>query len=438
MHDAAGLFLFPAPFIFWQRTAFRHFFLRPHLLPPSDMLSGKYIVVGAVADDPLALDIAHYMRQETDIADILAYKQFANTEFCPRFISDESDLDHIGHGLEGKTVIIVSSCSGQHTRNARAMRTFLVARAAKDNGAEKVILIEPDLFYSAQDRGPRPEYGHVAFQRTVSDYKKFDGQPWSAMLYAQLLKTSGVDVVMTVHNHSVAVAELFQNIFDGNFFNLSPAELYASYLANHASLTQANSGDGLIICAPDKGAAPFAKSVYEAYVRESSGLLLKSAPNLLIMSKERTGERQVAIQAADTSPTKLEEIKGKEVVVCDDMVRTGGTIVACCKELKKAGASRVLFLVTHFNSSQEVKENLNDDVVDDIITTDTLPNILNRDMQGRLRKKMLVLKISRWIVNVLRNKILHLNLPEYCPPYNVDISRKNPYWAENQDLKDNL
>ena len=92
------------------------------------MLSGKYIVVGAVADDPLALDIAHYMRQETDIADILAYKQFANTEFCPRFISDESDLDHIGHGLEGKTVIIVSSCSGQHTRNARAMRTFLVAR----------------------------------------------------------------------------------------------------------------------------------------------------------------------------------------------------------------------------------------------------------------------------------------------------------------------
>ena len=403
------------------------------------MLSGKYIIVGAVADDPLALDIAHYMHQETDISDILAYKQFANSEFCPRFISDEADFDHIGYALKGKTVIIVSSCSGQHTRNARAMRTFLVARAAKDNGAEHVILVEPDLFYSAQDRGPRPEYGHVAFQRTPSDYKKFDGQPWSAMLYAQLLKTSGLDAVLTVHNHSVAVAELFEKLFDGNFFNLSPAELYASYLANHASLTQANLSDkGLVICAPDKGAAPFAKAVFNAYVKESTGLLLKKEPSLLIMSKERTGERQVAIKAADTSPTALEDIAGREVVVCDDMVRTGGTIVACCKQLKAAGASRVLFVVTHFNSSQEVKENLNDDVVDDIITTDTLPNILNRDMQGRLRKKMLILKISRWIVNVLRNKILKLNLPEYCPAYTVDISRKNPYWAENQDLRDNL
>ena len=397
------------------------------------------IVVGVMSDDPLAGDIAHHMGQETEISDLVSYKDFANTEFCPRFISDENDFDHIGHSLDGKTVIIVSSCSGQHTRNARAMRTFLVARAAKDNGAEHVILVEPDLFYSAQDRGPRPEYGHVAFQRTPSDYKKFDGQPWSAMLYAQLLKTSGVDAVLTVHNHSVAVAELFEKLFDGNFFNLSPAELYASYLANHASLTQANLSDkGLVICAPDKGAAPFAKAVFNAYVKESNGLLLKKEPSLLIMSKERTGERQVAIKAADTSPTALEDIAGREVVVCDDMVRTGGTIVACCKQLKAAGASRVLFVVTHFNSSQEVKENLNDDVVDDIITTDTLPNILNRDMQGRLRKKMLILKISRWIVNVLRNKILKLNLPEYCPAYTVDISRKNPYWAENQDLRDNL
>ena len=118
---------------------------------------GEIIVVGAVADDPLANDIAHYMQQDTEISDILAYKRFANTEFCPRFISDESDFAHIGHSLQGKTIILVSSCSGEHTRNARAMRSFLVACAAKDNGAKRVILVEPDLFYSAQDRGPLPD-----------------------------------------------------------------------------------------------------------------------------------------------------------------------------------------------------------------------------------------------------------------------------------------
>jgi len=80
------------------------------------------------------------------------------------------------------------------------MRCIMVARAAKDNGAAKVILVQPDLFYSAQDRGPRPGQGNIEFERTLKDYKKFDGQPFSAQLYAQMLKISGVDGVVTVHN----------------------------------------------------------------------------------------------------------------------------------------------------------------------------------------------------------------------------------------------
>ena len=402
------------------------------------MLNAKTIVVGVQSDDPFTSDIAHYMRQEVDVSDILAYKEFANTEFCPRFLSDESDFDHIGHGLDGKTVIIVSACSGNLTRNARAMRTFLVARAAKDNGAERVVLIEPDLFYSAQDRGPRPEYGRVAFQRSVSDYKKFDGQPWSAMLYAQLLKTAGVDEIMTVHNHSVAVQELFTNTFNGYFHNLSPARLYASYLANHSQLGQPDDDQGIIVCAPDKGATPFAQCVMKAYEEEISRDLLSrhKKPDFLIMSKERLGEREVVMKPAPDSPTNFDALKGREVVVCDDMVRTGGTIMACCKQLKAAGAARVLFVVTHFYSSQEVKDNLGSDVVDEIITTDTLPNILNRDMQGRLRKKMLVLKLEKWIVNELRCQVLHQDLPAYDPPYSVDISHKNPYWLASQALRD--
>ncbi len=402
------------------------------------MLSDKIIVVGTVSDDPLAIDIAHYMNQDTDISDILAFKQFANTEFCPRFISDENDMESIGYGLRGKTVIIVSACSGEHTRNARSMRTFLVARAAKDNGAEKVILVEPDLYYSAQDRGARPEYGHVAFTRTVQDYKKFDGQPWSAMLYAQLLKTSGVDEILTVHNHSVAVQELFTNTFDGHFYNLSPGGLYAGYLANHSALTLLDSDKGLVICAPDKGAKPFAMSVFDAFCQETEKMNLKAKPTFMVMAKERTGERSVTITAAADSPTSLADVAGREVVVCDDMVRTGGTIMTCCKKLKEAGASRVIFIVTHFYSSHEVKDNLNSEFIDQIITTNTLPNILNRDSQGRLRRKMLILKIERWIANELRSHVLGMDCQPYSPPYTVDISRKNPYWADNQDLKDNL
>ena len=397
------------------------------------------IVVGVMSDDPLAGDIAHHMGQETEISDLVSYKDFANTEFCPRFISDENDFDHIGHSLDGKTVIIVSSCSGLLTRNARAMRNFLMARAAKDNGAKRVVLVEPDLFYSAQDRGARPEFGRVAFVRDAKDYKKFDGQAFSSNLYAELLATAGVDDVLTVHNHSVSVQDIFNRRFSGNFYNLSPARLYANFLAEQETImSPEESRKGFVICAPDKGSAPFVKEVFGYLSDFAREISLPVMPQLLLMNKERLGERKVVINAHVDSPTRLEDIAGKEVIVFDDMVRTGNTIVECCKRLKECGARRVLFVVTHFYSSPEVKENLNNPAIDEIITTNTLPNILNRDMQGRLRRRMLVLKLERWISFHLRRDILGLpkTANDHKHLYTIDISRKNDRWERTREFQD--
>jgi len=68
--------------------------------PP--LLAGDVIVVGNSSDDPFAIDIAFALGQSEDIADLISMKVFANSEFCPRFISDENDLTEIGHQLEGK------------------------------------------------------------------------------------------------------------------------------------------------------------------------------------------------------------------------------------------------------------------------------------------------------------------------------------------------
>ena len=59
------------------------------------------------------------------------------------------------------------------------------------------------------------------------------------------------------------------------------------------------------------------------------------------------------------SPCPLEAIAGRDVIVFDDMVRTGNTVKECCRLLKEAGAERVVFFVTHFYSSPEVRESLN-------------------------------------------------------------------------------
>ncbi len=399
-------------------------------------MNGSLILVGGVADDPFAIDVAHYLGQQSEIADLIAYKTFANSEFCPRFIVAEDDLDHIGQGLRGKTVIIVSTCCGEHTRNARAMRTFLIARAAKDNGAECVVLIEPDLFFSAQDRGPQATHGQTDFVRTIADRKKFDGQPFSSRLYAQLLHVSGVDRVITVHNHSVSVERLFRAEFgEGTFLNLKPSDLYADYLMRHTVMEPRPEDRGFVVCAPDQGAVPFVREVQERLLARAETLLIAPRPSLLFMEKERASERRVEIRVRADSPTRPEDIRDRDVVVIDDMVRTGTTIVECCRCLKAWGARRVIFMVTHFHSSQEVKENLNDPAIDEIVTTNCLPAILNRDMQGRLRRKMLVLKIEKWIADTLRSAILG-EPPRHTPPYTVDVSSKNPLWKLMGDLRE--
>ena len=396
----------------------------------------SFIVVNTVSDDPFAIDVAHHCGQADEISDQISLKTFANTEFCPRFISHEEDVEHVGDTLRGQTSVIVSTCCVGDSRNALAMRNFLVARAAKDNGAARVILVEPDLFYSAQDRGPRPEHGETAFDRDIKDRKKFDGQPFSARLYGQLLKASGVDVVVTVHNHSVSVQRLFGREFNNQFFNLSPAELYCDYLVRHEISQQSSDSRGFLICAPDAGATPFAREVFSNLERSFSHLLLKPDIQLLFMGKVRSGERQVAISPAAHSPVQAEGIRDRDIIVFDDMVRTGHTIRQCCKVLKDSGARRVIYVVTHFHSSDEVKDNLNDAAIDEIVTTNTLPTILNRDMQGRLRKKMLVLKIEKWIAAFLLNKFAaRARIPEE-PLYSIDISSKNPRWRPHNHLQD--
>ena len=218
-------------------------------MEPSDV-----IIVGNTSDDPFAIDVAFTVGQSEDIADLISLKTFANTEFCPRFINDEADLSAIGSQLEGKTVVIVSTSSPTVSRNHLAMRNVLIARAAKDNGASAVVLVEPDLYYSAQDRGPRLDQGIVAFERDVHDRKKFDGQPFSARLYAEMLKLAGVDRVITVHNHSVSVQAEFTKVFEGHFHNLIPYEIYADYLRESNVVDYGSGGTGLTLCAPDKGA----------------------------------------------------------------------------------------------------------------------------------------------------------------------------------------
>ncbi len=378
------------------------------------------IIVSNVSDDPFAIDIGHACGQTEEMADLISLKVYANTEFCPRYLSDETNMDRIGKSLEGKAVVICSAATN-HTRGSLAMRTLILARAAKDNGARKVILVEPDLFYSAQDRGPF--HGEGEESRPIEDLKKFDGQPFSARLYAELLRSSGVDAVITVHNHSAKVQKLFSRTFGGEFYNLIPNEVYANYILKSDMVNTGKDGDNLVLCAPDMGALPFVNQVHES--------LGFSKVSRVIMQKSRFGERQVSMTLSDQSDIRLEDLEGKDVIVLDDMVRTGSTIVECCRQLRAGNPRKVCFGVTHFYASPEGRENMNSRDLDEILALNTIPSILNRDTQGRLRKKMVVLKIEKWIARFLMQH-LGRDASKFSEDfYSVDMSSKNPRWRPN-------
>lgn len=382
--------------------------------------SSDVLIVSNVSDDPFAIDLAHMCGQRDEIADLISLKVYANTEFCPRYISDESDMDRIGCSLEGKTVVICSAATSD-SRGSLAMRTLMLARGAKENGAKKVVLVEPDLFFSAQDRGPHR--GEDEENRSLEDLKKFDGQPFTAKLYAELLKLSGVDAVITVHNHSAKVQKLFGRTFHGEFHNLIPNEVYADYLKNSDMVTPGAGGDNLVLCAPDMGALPF--------VREVRASLDLPGARCIVMEKSRTGERQVRMQVSSRSDVPLEGIAGRDVIILDDMVRTGSTVVECCRLLREGNPNKIIFGVTHFYASPEGRENLNSPLLDEILSLNSIPSILNRDSQGRLRKKMVVLKIEKWIARFLL-EYLGKDPSKFSRDfYSVDMSSKNPRWRPN-------
>ncbi|PON19694.1 hypothetical protein C2W62_01240 [Candidatus Entotheonella serta] len=173
------------------------------------------------------------------------------------------------------------------------MRTFILAQAAKDNGAARVILVEPDLFYSTQDRGPYLDAGESPGSRSATDLKKFDGQPLTSHLYANLLKASGVDAVVTLHNHSEKVQQYFTQVFDNEFYNLIPSDVYADYIRSSDMLVTGENGENLVLCAPDKGAVSFVQQVKDK--------LALSQTRCIVMEKERYGERQVSMSVAPHS-----------------------------------------------------------------------------------------------------------------------------------------
>jgi ribose-phosphate pyrophosphokinase len=92
------------------------------------------------------------------------------------------------------------------------------------------------------------------------------------------------------------------------------------------------------------------------------------------------------------------DVKGRDCIIVDDMIDTGGTLAKAAEALKEHGAARVFAYATHAIFSGNAVQNLRDSVIDEIIITDSIP--LSAEM--RALKKVKQLSLSEMLAETIR------------------------------------
>lgn len=229
--------------------------------------------------------------------------------------------------IEDEEVVIVQTTGPP--QDMHIMQLFLMVDAAKDLGAEKVIAIVPYLAYARQDKRFLP------------------GEAISIETFIKLIEASGTDRFLTVNIHEEGVLKKFSVPAE----NLSAMTLLAEHFKNKELA-------GAFSLAPDKGALELAKEA-DKVLDGGCGWLRKERDRL-------TGEIRVEEEKFN--------IEGRDVIVFDDIISTGGTIAAAVKMLKTQGARKVYAACAHPLLVGEAQRKIMQGEAEEIVGTDCVPS----------------------------------------------------------------
>ncbi|XP_023226528.1 uncharacterized protein LOC111627190 [Centruroides sculpturatus] len=180
------------------------------------------------------------------------------------------------------------------------------------------------------------------------DRKSQGREPIGAKLVADLLATAGATKVIAVDLHNPSIQ---------GFFDLPVDDLRGQYiLAKQLKKIASN----LMIVSPDHGGAVKARLLAD---------ILGGPSEIAIIDKSRSGPNQSTIQGV------LGNVEGRDVVIIDDMIDTGGTIVKAAKHLKMAGAKKIIVAATHGIFSRGFDIFKNSPEIDQIVVTDSIEQV---------------------------------------------------------------
>jgi ribose-phosphate pyrophosphokinase len=299
----------------------------------------RLALVTGRAHPALAEEVANLLG--TKLVPTTAY-DFANGETFVRF--EES--------VRGVDAFVIQSHPAPI--NHWLMEQLLMVDALKRASAKRITVVAPFFPYARQD-------------------KKHKGrEPISARLVTDLFKVAGADRVMLVDLHSPQI----QGFFDGPVDHLWGLPM----LADHVKEKWGK--DPLTVVSPDSGR-----------VRVADIWADRLGAPLAIIHKRRDPNVPNKVSVHEL----VGEVEGRTCVLVDDMIDTGGTIVAAAQALKANGAKRVIVAATHAVFSEQAVQRLSDDAIDNVIVTNTLPIPPEKEFA-----KLTVLSIAPLISKAIR------------------------------------
>ncbi len=269
----------------------------------------------------LAEEIARYLNIELSRCEL---KRFMDGEISVK----------IKDNVRGHDVFIIQSTC--NPTNDHVIELLLLMDAALRASAGRITAVIPYFGYARQDRKVEPRV------------------PISSKVMANIITVAGADRVLTMELH----AEQIQGFFDIPVDNLYSAPVVIDYMkALHLK--------DAVMVSPDSGGAERARF----YAKKLNA-------GLAIIDKRRPEPNVAEIQHV------IGDVSGKNCVLVDDMVDTGGSISKAAEALRKEGAKDVYCLFTHPVLSGKAIDNMESGGFKEIIFTNTIPFRGAREMVG--------------------------------------------------------
>jgi ribose-phosphate pyrophosphokinase len=256
----------------------------------------------------------------------LVIDEFSDGEFSPNF----------KHSIRGSRVFLVGSTESSDN----ILRMCLSIDAARRASSSEIVAVIPYYGYSRQDKkeGKRGTVG--------------------AKTLANLFVTSGANRLITVDLH----ADQIEGFFDIPFDHVSGQRLFENWIKH-----KFETGDfkDVVLCSPDSGGT---KRVDKYWRRLVDNYKISTA----YISKYRDKPNSIGHMELTTS------VEGKQVVIIDDMIDTGGTLSKAAQLIKDQGATGVWAIATHGIFSGRAISNIRDSILEGVIVSDTIPSVIEK------------------------------------------------------------